>query len=87
MNKTDKILLKVLSGRNDANIEFKDLLTLMISLGFEVRIKGSHHILTRISIIEIINIQPDINNKSKVYQVKQIRKLITKYQLGELGDE
>lgn len=87
MNKTTKILLKVLSGRSDSNIEFVDLVNLLVFFKFEQRIKGSHHIFSKQGLTEIINIQPDENNKSKAYQVKQVRKLILKYKLGEIEDE
>jgi len=55
------------------------------SLGFEERIKGSHHIFSRDGVEEIINIQAK-NNMAKVYQVKQVRNLILKYHLG-VNDE
>jgi len=46
-----------------------------------MRIKGSHHIFSQENIEEIINLQPD-GSKAKAYQVKQIRELMVKYQLG-----
>ena len=46
-----------------------------------MRIKGSHHIFSQEGIDEIINLQPD-GSKAKAYQVKQIRELMVKYQLG-----
>lgn len=52
------------------------------SLGFKERIKGSHHIFTKTNVEEILNIQPK-SNLAKPYQVKQVRKLILKYKLGE----
>jgi len=87
LKKVVKILLKVLSGRNDSNIEFHDILLLLSYLNFEERIKGSHHIFSKTGISEIINIQPDDNNKSKPYQVKQIRNIILKYKLAEIDYE
>lgn len=56
MSNIKKILNQILTGRSDANIPFKDLYNLMIGLGFEVRIKGSHHIFRRSDIDEKINI-------------------------------
>ena len=50
-------------------------------LGFELRIRGSHHIYHKHGIDEILNIQPN-GNKAKAYQVKQIRNMILKYKLG-----
>lgn len=83
MPNQEKILVKVLQGTSDANILFKDLVNLMKFLGFEERIKGSHHIFTKVGIMEIVNLQSKGKN-SKPYQVKQIRNLILKYKLGEL---
>lgn len=74
-------LQKVLSGRSDANIRFKDLLALLAELGFDQRIRGDHHILWRDGVEEIINLQPKAN-KAKPYQVKQVRGILTNYKLG-----
>ena len=51
---------------------------LLKSFGFNLRIKGDHHIFYKEEIPEIINLQPQ-GNKAKVYQVKQVRGLIKKY--------
>lgn len=80
MNKNQKLIQKVISGKYDRNIDFTDLITLLIALGFTERIKGDHHIFTKKNIIEIINIQPK-NGKAKPYQIKQVRSLILKYKL------
>lgn len=77
---TEKTLEKVLSGQSDNNISFSDLKNLMITLGFKERIRGDHFIYTKENIYEIINLQL-LNNKSKPYQVKQVRNLILKYKL------
>lgn len=81
MSKIEKILEKVLLGRSDGNIDFDDLCRLLISVGFEMRVKGSHHIFFMHGIDEIINIQPK-RKSAKPYQVKQVRNLILKYRLG-----
>lgn len=77
MNK--KILEKILSGLSDKNIRFEELKKLIGDLGFECRIKGNHHIFTKMGVNEIINLQPLKNGKAKPYQVKQVRQLILKY--------
>ncbi|NCR82065.1 MAG: type II toxin-antitoxin system HicA family toxin [Microcystis aeruginosa K13-05] len=46
-------------------------------LGFDERIRGSHHIFIQEGIEEILNLQPK-QGKVKTYQVKQIRNLILK---------
>jgi hypothetical protein len=43
----DKLLAKILSGTSDANIPFEKLCQLLINLGFDERIRGSHHILLK----------------------------------------
>ncbi|HMV26596.1 MAG TPA: type II toxin-antitoxin system HicA family toxin [bacterium] len=84
MSKLEKILLTVLRGTSDTNIDFEDLRKLLHTLGFSERIKGSHHIFYKDGVVEIINLQSK-NSKAKPYQVKQVRNLIIKYKLG--GDE
>ncbi len=81
MGKNEKLLQIILSGNSDNNINFNDLIRLLENLGFEFRIKGSHHIFFRENVNEIVNIQPK-GIKAKDYQVKQIRNLIVKYKLA-----
>ena len=50
-------------------------------LGFDKRIKGSHHIFFKSGVEEIINLQPK-SAKAKPYQVKQVRNIIIKYKLN-----
>ena len=47
-------LFRLLRGTSDANIEFNDLRMLLGALGFEERIRGSHHIFTREDVEEIV---------------------------------
>ena len=86
MGKYDKLLIKILRGTSDQNIDFEELRKLLLKLGFEERIKGSHHILTKDGIEEILNIQPKMG-KAKAYQVKQIRNVIVKNRLNLDKDE
>lgn len=82
MGNLDKTLNAILSGVQDRNINFGDLVHLLLALGFTQRIKGDHHIFTRKNIVEIINLQPK-GSKAKPYQVKQVRSLVLKYKLGD----
>ena len=68
-------------GVSDANIPFTQMCHLLKKIGFEERIRGSHHIFTKDGVEEIINLQAD-GSKAKPYQVKQARNLILKYNLG-----
>jgi len=80
----DKLLDRILSGSADANIPFADLCQLLRRLGFEERIRGSHHIFTKYGVEEILNLQSKGAN-AKPYQVKQVRNVILKYKWG--GDD
>ena len=87
MRRIRQTLFRVIRGTSDANIGFNDLRVLLGVLGFEERIKGSHHIFTRKDVEEIVNVQPR-GGKAKPYQVRQVRQLITKYKLsGQVHDE
>ena len=81
MAKHEKIFEQILLGSADANIDFSDLGGLLRALGFDERIRGDHHILTREGVAEIINIQPK-GSKAKPYQVRQVRTIILRYKLG-----
>ncbi len=81
MSQYEKLLLSILSGTRDRSILFADLRAVLDRLGFQCRIKGDHFIYTKDDVEEIINIQPT-RSKAKPYQVKQIRNIILKYQLG-----
>lgn len=82
MGKKAKILEKVLSGQSDNNIAFADLVDLLETFGFDHRQQGSHHIFTRVGVIERVNLQSD-GPKAKKYQVKQVRNVLTKYSFKE----
>jgi len=81
MGQFEKLVQRILSGRQDNSILFSEAVSLMQKLGFSMRIKSSHHIFFKEGIIEIINLQPD-GSKAKAYQIKQIRDIMVKYQLG-----
>jgi predicted RNA binding protein YcfA (HicA-like mRNA interferase family) len=81
VSQQDKLLAKILSGASDTSISFEQLCQLLIRLGFDERIRGSHHIFTKEGIEEILNLQPK-QGKAKAYQVKQVREMLLKYQLG-----
>ena len=51
------------------------------SLGFEKRVRGSHHLFRKAGVDERINLQRD-GGTAKPYQVKQVRNVVVKYKLG-----
>ncbi|SJM93755.1 conserved hypothetical protein [Crenothrix polyspora] len=84
MGKYDKLITQILSGMSDANIAFDDLRNLLVRLGFDEKIRGSHHIYRKEDIEEKLNLQQD-GSKAKPYQVRQVRAIIIKYHLA--GEE
>lgn len=80
----DKVLHKVLSGASDATIRFEDLCRVLDALGFQMRVRGSHHLFRREGIEDLINLQRD-GKDAKPYQVRQVRAVIVRH--GLAGEE
>lgn len=81
MSKKEKLLNQIIQSKSDANISFDDICNLLNKMGFIERMRGSHHIFRKDGIIEKINLQRD-GVHAKAYQVKQVRDIILKYNLG-----
>jgi predicted RNA binding protein YcfA (HicA-like mRNA interferase family) len=82
VNQENKLLSKILlGGASDADIPFAQLWQLLKNLGFNERIRGSHYIFTKKDVEEILNLQHK-KGKAKPYQVKKVRAVLLKYQLG-----
>ena len=84
MGKHQKLIQQILGGRTDSNIRFDELRALRAlrtHLGFTERTRGSHHNFRQAGLEEKLNLQSD-GNKAKAYQVRQVRNVILKYQLG-----
>ncbi|OQY30864.1 MAG: toxin HicA [Anaerolineaceae bacterium 4572_5.2] len=75
-------MLQILRGKSDKNISFNDLCHLLLKLGFQERTRVSHHNFRKEGVNEKINLQRD-GSKAKAYQVRQVRKIILKYRLGD----
>lgn len=54
-----KLVLQILEGRSDESIRFTELLTLLRSLGFTERTRGSHHVFRKEGVAERITLQRD----------------------------
>ncbi len=76
-----RVLLRILDGRHDAAIRFEDLCRILLRLGFDMHIRGSHHIFRMPGIPEQLNLQAD-GHLAKAYQVRQVRRLIQRHRLG-----
>lgn len=81
MSRFEKTLLAILSGTRDRNILFADLQVVLDRMGFQCRVRGDHFIYTKDGVEEIINLQPK-GGQAKPYQVKQVRGIILRYQMG-----
>ena len=74
-----KVLEKALAGSR--NIRFADIIGLAEAFGFRLsRVSGSHHIFVHKDIPELLNLQ-DVGGKAKPYQVRQLLRLVERYNL------
>jgi predicted RNA binding protein YcfA (HicA-like mRNA interferase family) len=77
----ERTLQRLLSGTADAAIRFDDLCRLLERLGFEKRVRSSHHLFRKGGVEEKINLQHE-GAHAKPYQVRQVRAVILKAGLG-----
>ncbi len=82
MAKYDRLSARILKGTSDTGIRFDDLCGFLKHIGFEERIRGSHHIFRMQGIEDRINLQRD-GRDAKVYQVRQVWTILLKYRLGD----
>jgi hypothetical protein len=82
VSRRDRLLRSVLSGESDQAIDFDLLRTTLRRLGFVERIRGDHHVFAHPRCVEILNLQPR-GRHAKAYQVKQVRRLLVRYSLGD----
>ena len=83
MNRDDRLRQRILDGRSDANIRFDALRGYLLRLGFVERVRGSHHVFRKTGVRELINLQRD-GSHAKPYQVRQVRRVLLRYDLGEV---
>jgi predicted RNA binding protein YcfA (HicA-like mRNA interferase family) len=75
-----KLLARIARG-TVTNVAFADMRNLVEDLGFELRrVSGSHHIFAHPDIPELLNLQ-DARGQAKPYQIRQILRLIERYDL------
>ncbi len=75
MSTNDRILSRVIGGESDSNISFNRLRQLLLRLGFDERVRGSHRIFRKTGVEKRINLQRD-GSTAKAYQVRQVRAMI-----------
>ncbi|MEK6559935.1 MAG: type II toxin-antitoxin system HicA family toxin [Planctomycetota bacterium] len=77
--KKRKLFQKLLSGYK--NIQFPEVTECTKAFGFRLeRINGDHHIYKHSKVQELVNLQ-DVNGQAKPYQVKQLLRIIERYNL------
>jgi predicted RNA binding protein YcfA (HicA-like mRNA interferase family) len=77
----ERKLLRRLARGEMANVAFGDLCGLAEKLGFELRrVSGSHHVFVHPDISELVNLQ-SIRGQAKPYQVRQLMRLVERYDL------
>ena len=81
MRRRSRLMQRILGGRSDASVRFNDLCALLRRLGFDERMRGSHHVFRKPG-VERINLQR-LGSDAKPYQVRQVRRVILQYQLEE----
>lgn len=66
---------------------FSDIVRLAETLGFTLaRQVGSHHIFAHPKFVELVNLQ-DVGGEAKPYQVRQVVRLVERYDLRVEGGE
>ena len=79
MNKR-KFLQRIIQNQN--NIKFNEFVILIESFDFTLdRVSGSYHIFKHLDVSVIINLQK-VKDEVKPYQVRQLLKIIEKYNLN-----
>jgi len=74
-------LLRRISRGAVQNVAFADLRRLVEALGFRLlRTSGSHHIFGHPDLVELINLQ-EVAGEAKPYQVRQLLRLVERYNL------
>lgn len=82
MRKLNKLTKKIIRGKSNASISFSELCLLLHSLGFEERVRGSHHLFRKKGIQKKLNLQKE-GSKAKPYQARQVRSIIIEFSLLE----
>jgi predicted RNA binding protein YcfA (HicA-like mRNA interferase family) len=75
MGKREKLLDQLADHSQDANWNFHDMTGLLQRLGWEMRVRGSHHFFRKAGVRDIVNLQP-AGSKAKSYQVRQVRNVL-----------
>lgn len=74
-------LLRRISAGAVANVQFRDFVRLVESVGFELkRVSGSHHVFVHARIGQVLTLQ-EADGEAKPYQIRQFLRLMERYDL------
>ena len=80
-----KLLQKALAS--PANLRFEEACALAQAFGFHLsRVSASHHIFVHPGVRELVNLQ-NVQGHAKAYQVRQLLRLVERYNLSLGGEE
>ena len=72
VSRHEKTLRAVFDGAQHANIQSFELRGLLLHLGFDESIRGSHHVFSMHGVGQLLNLQRS-GSKAEPYQVRQVR--------------
>ncbi len=79
-------LLRRLTHGAVQTVAFSDFVELVEGFGFRlVRVSGSHHIFVHSDVPPIVNLQ-EVEREAKPYQIRQVLKMVERYNL-QLEDD
>ncbi|MSQ11519.1 MAG: type II toxin-antitoxin system HicA family toxin [Dehalococcoidia bacterium] len=81
-----RLLRRLLTGALQ-NVAFNDCIDLVEGFGFQlVRVRGSHHIFLHPAVPKLLNLQNE-KGKAKPYQIRQLLRLVERYNLESEGPQ
>ena len=70
MSKLQKLIEKILEGRN---VSYEEAERLLIQLGFKIRVKGSHHVFFKDNYLEHVSIKR--RSQLLAYQIWELKEV------------
>lgn len=71
MSKLQKLIEKILEGRN---VSYEEAERLLIQLGFKIRVKGSHHVFFKDNYMKNVSIKR--RSQLLAYQIRELKEVL-----------
>lgn len=71
MSKLQKLIEKILEGRS---VSYEEAEKLLIQLGFQVRVKGSHHVFFKDNYLKNVSIKR--RSQLLAYQIRELKEVL-----------